>query len=115
MNAVATLTLPDLHATVAADGDTFVLWWTDYVANAWTETHPDLGTALARLAVLHHCVTHGEGFDVEPGDFVPVATAFLDASITMPAARSPTRIRLRRTVTRPGGRAGRFVLLAFRS
>ncbi|MCK0515955.1 hypothetical protein [Williamsia sp. DF01-3] len=48
MNAVATLTLPDLHATVSADGDTFVLWWTDYVANEWTETHPDLGTALAR-------------------------------------------------------------------
>lgn len=96
--AVATLTLPDLHATVAADGGAFVLWWTDYVANEWTEIHPDLGTALARLAVLHHCVTHGEGFDVEPGDFVPVATAFLDASTTMPAARSPQRSAWRRTM-----------------
>ncbi|MCK0515944.1 MULTISPECIES: hypothetical protein [Actinomycetes] len=50
MNAVATLTLSDVHATVSPDGDTFVLWWTDYVANEWTETHPDLGTALARRA-----------------------------------------------------------------
>ena len=98
MNAVATLTLPDLHATVAPDGDTFVLWWTDYVANEWTETHPDLGTALARLAVLHHCVSHGEGFDVEPVDFVPVATAFLNASTTMPAARSPRLSAWRRAV-----------------
>ena len=86
--AVATLTLPDLHATVTPNGDTFVLWWTDYVANEWTETHPNLGTALARLTVLHHCVTHGEGFDVEPDDFTPVAAAFLDSSMTAPQPAS---------------------------
>ena len=81
--ALATLTMPDLDAKVIATENTFVLWWTDCVINEWTETHPDLGTALARLAVLHHCVTHGEGFDVEPGDFAPVATAFLDLDPTM--------------------------------
>jgi hypothetical protein len=82
--ALATLTLPDLDAKVIATEDTFVLWWTDCVTNEWTETHPDLGTALARLAVLAHCVTHGEGFDVEPVDFTPVAAAFLDSSMTTP-------------------------------
>ena len=96
--ALATLTMPDLDAKVIATENTFVLWWTDCVINEWTETHPDLGTALARLAVLHHCVTHGEGFDVEPGDFAPVATAFLDASTTMPAARPPQPSAWRRTM-----------------
>jgi hypothetical protein len=82
--ALATLTLPDLDAKVIATEDTVVLWWTDCVTNEWTETHPELGTALARLAVLGHCVTHGEGFDVEPDDFTPVAAAFLDSSMTTP-------------------------------
>ena len=48
--ALATLTMPDLDAKVIATENTFVLWWTDCVINEWTETHPDLGTALARRA-----------------------------------------------------------------
>lgn len=38
------------------DGDTPVdtvgVWWTDYVANDWTEWYADLPTALARLSLL---------------------------------------------------------------
>ncbi|PYE13454.1 hypothetical protein DFR67_1168 [Williamsia limnetica] len=101
--ALATLTTPDTTATiVAASGDTVVLWWTDNAANEWSETHTDLATALARLAVLQHCITHTEGFaHTDPHDFASAAAPFLDRSTTMPAARSPTWSAWRRAVTRP--------------
>ena len=30
----------------------YTLVWTDFVANAWTETYEDLGAAIARIALL---------------------------------------------------------------
>ena len=86
--AIATLTLPQTHAKVIATGEHFILWWTDCgpVPNEWAETHPDLGIALTRLAVLHHCVTNGEGFaHTDPADFAAAAAAFLASAITQPA------------------------------
>ncbi len=41
------------------DGSGFVLSWTDYVANEWTEEYPDLSLALLRLAVLQRCAESG--------------------------------------------------------
>lgn len=101
--ALATLTTPDTTATiVAASGDTVVLWWTDNAANEWSETHDNLTTALARLAVLQHCIAHTEGFaHTDSLDFASAAAPFLDRSTTMPAARSPTWSAWRRAVTRP--------------
>ncbi|OZG29812.1 hypothetical protein BH683_007755 [Williamsia sp. 1138] len=89
--ALATLTTPDTTAKIIADsGDTVVLWWTDNAANEWSETHDNLATALARLAVLQHCIAHTEGFaHTDPLDFASDAASFLDRSTTMPAARSP--------------------------
>ena len=87
-SAIATLTLPQTHAKVIATGEQFILWWTDCgpVPNEWAETHPDLGVALTRLAVLHHCVTNDEGFaHPNPDDFTDLAAAFLASAITGPA------------------------------
>ena len=84
--AIATLTLPQTRAKVIATGEQFILWWTDCGANDWAETHHDLGVALTRLAVLHHCVTNGEGFvHTDPADFAAAAAAFLASAITQPA------------------------------
>jgi hypothetical protein len=83
--AIVTAALPDTLAKVIPTGDGFVLWWTDHVAGEWTETHSDLGIALARLAVLHHCVAHDTGFaDPEPHDFSSSAATFLETSISPP-------------------------------
>jgi hypothetical protein len=83
--AIATLTLPQTHAKVIATGEDFVLWWTDCGANQWAETHHDLGIALTRLAVLHHCVTNDEGFaHTDTADFAATAAAFLASTITTP-------------------------------
>lgn len=35
--------------------DGYILRWTDYVANEWSESLPTLGLALLRLAALEHC------------------------------------------------------------
>ncbi|MFJ6099133.1 MULTISPECIES: hypothetical protein [Actinomycetes] len=87
--AIATLTLPQTHAQVIATGEHFILWWTDCGAKDWAEAHHDLGTALSRLAVLHHCVTNGEGFaHTDPADFAAAAAAFLASAITQPAPAS---------------------------
>lgn len=100
---LATLTTPDTTAKIIADsGDTVVLWWTDNAANEWSETHADLAAALARLAVLQHCIDRTEGFaHTDPLDFASDAASFLDRSTTMPAARSPKWSAWRRAVTRP--------------
>lgn len=80
--AIATLDLPYTHAKIIGSGDEYVLWWTDRAANDWTETHPDLGTALARLAVHQHVIAHNTGFThPTPRDFTASAAAFLDTQI----------------------------------
>lgn len=80
--AIATLTLPDTHAKIIPTADEYVLWWTDRAVNEWTETHPDLGTALARLAVLENAIANNTGFThPETSDFVAPAAAFLAAAI----------------------------------
>jgi hypothetical protein len=80
--AVATLSLLDTHAKIIPAADEYVLWWTDRAVNEWTETHPSLGTALARLAVLEHAIAHNTGFThPEPIDFIAPAAAFLTAAI----------------------------------
>lgn len=84
--AIVTADLPDTLAKVIPVGDGFVLWWTDRIAGEWTETHSDLGIALARLAVLHHCVAHDTGFADPPRAFSSSAAAFLEASISAPDA-----------------------------
>ena len=81
--AIATLTLPDTDAKIILSGTEYVLWWTDRAANEWTETHPDLGTALARLAVLQHVIAHNTGFThPAPHNFTASAAAFLHTQIT---------------------------------
>ena len=37
------------------DDTGYVLEWTDFVANDWSETFPNMSTALARLALLAFC------------------------------------------------------------
>jgi hypothetical protein len=37
------------------DDTGYVLEWTDFVANDWSETFPNMSTALARLALLAYC------------------------------------------------------------
>lgn len=79
--AIATLTTLDVTAKVIAVADKYHLWWTDGIATEWHETYPDLSTALARLAVLHHCVATTEGFaDPDPRDFDRAAARFLETS-----------------------------------
>ncbi len=86
---------------VPAVGGDVVLWWTDCIAYEWSETYPDLATALARLAVLHPCIVNNEGFEhPDPHEFIRAATPFLDSSTTMPAAQSPTRSAWQRVTMR---------------
>lgn len=60
------------------------LYWTDYVANDWTEWYEDVSTALARLACLARCQeTNWDAFFIgEPGDFVKHAEAMFLTSLT---------------------------------
>lgn len=101
-SAIATLTLPQTHAKVIATGEHFILWWTDCGPNEWTETHYDLGTALTRLAVLHHCITNDEGFaHPNPADFTDIATAFLASAINGPPTSEPNASLLLHSPTSP--------------
>jgi hypothetical protein len=42
----------NLRAEIDTGQDGYVLRWTDYVANAWSEEYLDLPVAVARLSVL---------------------------------------------------------------
>jgi hypothetical protein len=68
--------------TKGADGQ-WRLWWTDHVANEWTETYTDLAVALARLATLHHGVMAGRFFfGLTDGVFPSEATDWLNSMTT---------------------------------
>jgi len=57
----------------------YELWWTDSVANDWTETYGDLPTVLCRLAVLAACADNDFElfFANEPVNFAFNAEQFL--------------------------------------
>lgn len=62
------------------DGAT--LFWTDFVANDWTEHYSDLGTAVARLAVLIKSVEEGEYFSADAPGFVRWSDNLFTQTIT---------------------------------
>jgi hypothetical protein len=59
----------------------FVLTWTDFVANEWSETFRTLGLAMARLSVLHNAVAMGAFLKDTPQDFTKNANDFLSGQI----------------------------------
>jgi hypothetical protein len=59
----------------------FVLTWTDFVANEWSETFRLLGHAMARLSVLHYAVGAGAFLKETPHDFASNADDFLRTQI----------------------------------
>lgn len=65
--------------TVAPDGGAH-LSWSDGVTGEWTEAHPALSIALARLAMLQRCCESNwdRGFNEEPDEFAAAARIFLD-------------------------------------
>ena len=68
----------ELHET---DGK-YSLWWTDFVANEYTETYDSLPVTLARLAVLLAC---GDSdwerfFKHDNKDFIVLAQDFINSA-----------------------------------
>lgn len=59
----------------------FVLTWTDFVANEWSETFGTLSLAMARLSVLHNAVRRGAFMKDTPQDFDNNANDFLKSQI----------------------------------
>ena len=62
------------------------LTWTDYVVNTWTEHYDSLAMALARVAVLAHCIQNEDsmlGYKTGSDyDFAYKATLFLDSEVS---------------------------------
>lgn len=54
-NSLMNLRHDDYMAEIRSTEDGFELWWTDYVANEWSEIYRTLAQAIARLALLQHC------------------------------------------------------------
>ena len=52
------ITLLDIYVKVGGFGDGYSLWWSDGVANDWTEFHPSLSQVMARVATLLYCGEH---------------------------------------------------------
>lgn len=69
------------------DGTKVQLWWTDYVANDWTEVFDTLGQAFSRLALLIECCDNdwGRFFMGEEGFHKEEHKKFVEASLS-PAA-----------------------------
>ena len=86
-NALADVPLADEkgdlvgRAYVLESEGKFVLTWTDFVANEWSETFGSLGLAMARLSVLHNAVGRGAFMKDSPHDFTKNANVFLKAQI----------------------------------
>jgi hypothetical protein len=59
----------------------FWLFWTDNVANDWTEFHETLPLALTRLAVLEHSATSQKGFAESANEFAVKANNFLEGAV----------------------------------
>jgi len=64
-------------------GAGYLLEWTDFVANDWSEEFPELPAALARLALLAHCASTGweAGFTSEPLEFTEKWRDFAESSV----------------------------------
>lgn len=63
----------------AATGGGYDLWWTDFVANDWTEHYDTLAPALARLALLAHSAAgdwHDCWFENDPDGFAASWASF---------------------------------------
>jgi hypothetical protein len=45
----------DALARIVHEGDIYIVTWTDFVANDWSERYVTLGAALARIALLADC------------------------------------------------------------
>lgn len=72
-------TTDDMGAVVEADGAGYKLTVTDYVASEWSETFPDMASAMLRLAVLVRCAERewGLGFAKDAAGFAVIAESFL--------------------------------------
>ncbi len=77
------LTNNDYQATITDEDGVFVLWWTDYVANEWSENYTSLATALIRLALLAECKDRDwdAGFNYVPADHEKIAGAFIAGNV----------------------------------
>ena len=60
------------------------LWWTDGVANEWTEEFPTVALAVLRLASLFQCAGSNWtcGFSVEPQEFERLGDEFFLQVVT---------------------------------
>ena len=83
MEEIIRLTNDDYQATITGVDGVVVLWWTDYVANEWTETYDSLPIALTRLALLAECKDRDwdAGFGYAPSGHEKIAKAFLEKNL----------------------------------
>jgi hypothetical protein len=63
---------------VGAWEDGYTVWWSDGVANDWTEYFPAVSSALARVAAIVFCGEHDceVGFDTDADQFHTAAQAW---------------------------------------
>jgi hypothetical protein len=69
-----------ISLTMEKQNECYVLTWTDFVINDWTETYDNLSTALARMAVLARCAEHNWeiGFTNDTKQFMYTSETFLN-------------------------------------
>jgi len=76
----------DTYVKMGRHQDGYVLWWSDGVANDWTEFYPSLSLALARLATLAAAAESDwqAGFTSGPADFAREAKKLFNATLSTP-------------------------------
>lgn len=78
--------LPDdsgVYRVVEIDG-TYLLWWSDGVANDWEERYPTMALAMLRLAVLCQCAIESDRqfFAHQFAEFSVIGQDFLHQEVT---------------------------------
>lgn len=73
---------PETYVKVGFFEDGYSVWWSDCVANDWTEYYPTLSSALIRVAALIYCCEHDctVGF-ASPGEFAEAAQRFFEGGV----------------------------------
>lgn len=84
MAALISYSDQSFRAEVTDTGEGFRIWWTDYVANDWEETYPDLSAAVARLALLIGAVRADRSFTDGAAEWLASWTLFADLSLSAP-------------------------------
>ena len=73
----------DFQAIISVADGKAELWWTDYVANEWSEDYDSVAIALTRLALLVECdmAEWNIGFITTPKEHVAEHNAFALMSV----------------------------------